>query len=75
MLLISIFHLYQPIDDDILVFFRPVLFSQTVSAFSDDKLLLQFLVLMDDVSGYLRPLGTPGILQRGQLQFSGMFLV
>lgn len=54
MLLISIFHLYQPIDDDILVFFGPVLFSQTVSTFSDDRLLLQFLVLTDDVSGYLR---------------------
>jgi len=72
MLLISIFH--QAIDDAFLVLSDQIFFLQTVS-FSEDKLLLQCLVLIDGISGCLWLLGTRAILQRGQLQFSGMFLV
>lgn len=62
MFLILIFRLNQPIDDDRFDSFRPCLFSQSVSTFSADKLLLKFLVLTDGISGCLWFLGTPAVL-------------
>lgn len=62
MFLISIFRLNQPIDCDRFGSFRPYLFYQTVSTFSADKWLLQFLVLISGISGYLWLLGTPAVL-------------